>query len=349
MSILTDQSEGTAYPTCKFGWSSSSFDNDVLGAIHRPKPEYITSNTYSSVSGVFQAASNGSLYKNGIPFLDDDILIVLEDTAERAVEDVTQALKDELSLMSTSITRSISNSSSGSGIAAAGNSGRSSEDARGVDMITLGWHDPSLLQLAEADANRNAGVREGALHQTHQQHRQLDSITSESQTRRTTEASPAWSNIRRIRTGGTTVGCNGGGNVDQKRNSATPPNTAYRDVHRRSLLPNASPDTLTLHPPLHPPSSPKITTFAYAVTRHGVRKLLRHYDLCGRSLEEQFRQLVASGRITQRFARPESFTQQPRVNFNFTPAEDTSVGIFHQRRLLVAGKIVAVRVVSHGL
>lgn len=57
------------------------FDNDVLDARVRKTPEYITSNDYSSVSGIFQSVENGSLYKNGIPYLDNDIMIVLEDTA----------------------------------------------------------------------------------------------------------------------------------------------------------------------------------------------------------------------------------------------------------------------------
>lgn len=57
------------------------FDHDVLDARRRPKPEYITSNSYSSVSGIFTALQNGSLYKNGIPFLDNDVMLVFEDTA----------------------------------------------------------------------------------------------------------------------------------------------------------------------------------------------------------------------------------------------------------------------------
>ena len=34
------------------------------------------------------ASENGTLYKNGIPFLDDDILIVFEDDADIAIKDV---------------------------------------------------------------------------------------------------------------------------------------------------------------------------------------------------------------------------------------------------------------------
>lgn len=57
------------------------FDHDIIDAMHRKVPEYITSNSYSSVSGVFSSVQNGSIYKNGIPFLDEDITLVFEDTA----------------------------------------------------------------------------------------------------------------------------------------------------------------------------------------------------------------------------------------------------------------------------
>ncbi|KAJ1431449.1 hypothetical protein B484DRAFT_448371 [Ochromonadaceae sp. CCMP2298] len=55
------------------------FDNDVVDAMHRPTPEYITSNWYSSSSGSFTAHANQSLSRDGIPFLEDDVLLVLED------------------------------------------------------------------------------------------------------------------------------------------------------------------------------------------------------------------------------------------------------------------------------
>lgn len=55
------------------------FDQDVLEARLRPTPEYVASTTYSSVSGHFQAFPNGTLSKNGVPYLDDDLLVILED------------------------------------------------------------------------------------------------------------------------------------------------------------------------------------------------------------------------------------------------------------------------------
>lgn len=60
------------------------FDHDVLHARTRLKPEYDQSTTYSSVSGIFHAFENGTLYKNGILFQEEDILIVLEDTIDTA-------------------------------------------------------------------------------------------------------------------------------------------------------------------------------------------------------------------------------------------------------------------------
>jgi hypothetical protein len=55
------------------------FDHDVLEARYRPKPEYVSSTSYSSISGHFQAFSNHTLYKNDLLYLDEDILVVLED------------------------------------------------------------------------------------------------------------------------------------------------------------------------------------------------------------------------------------------------------------------------------
>lgn len=40
------------------------FDHDIIHASKRKVPEYITSNDYSSVSGVFTSYSNGTFYKN---------------------------------------------------------------------------------------------------------------------------------------------------------------------------------------------------------------------------------------------------------------------------------------------
>lgn len=55
------------------------FDNDVDEARFRPKPEYLLSNWYSSVSGAFQAYENGTRTKNGLLYLEDDIMLIFED------------------------------------------------------------------------------------------------------------------------------------------------------------------------------------------------------------------------------------------------------------------------------
>lgn len=47
------------------------FDNDVLDARKRPKPEYLSSTPYSSISGKYTAYENGTLYKDDVPFKDE--------------------------------------------------------------------------------------------------------------------------------------------------------------------------------------------------------------------------------------------------------------------------------------
>lgn len=58
------------------------FDRDVLEARVRKVPEYVTSNSYSSVSGTFQAVENGSLYRDNQLFLKEDILLVTEESLD---------------------------------------------------------------------------------------------------------------------------------------------------------------------------------------------------------------------------------------------------------------------------
>ena len=47
------------------------FDNDVLDARKRPRPEYLSGTPYSSISGKFRAFENGSLYKDDVPFQEE--------------------------------------------------------------------------------------------------------------------------------------------------------------------------------------------------------------------------------------------------------------------------------------
>jgi hypothetical protein len=87
------------------------FDHDVIDAMHRKVPEYISSNTYSSVSAIYTSVQNGSLYKNGIPFLDEDIMLVFEDSVTHlpqymnssGVRMDSTALSAALSAMSTDV------------------------------------------------------------------------------------------------------------------------------------------------------------------------------------------------------------------------------------------------------
>jgi len=53
--------------------------------------------------GQFAASENGSLYKNDIPFLDDDILVVFEDDAESVIVDTNVTIIEELSAMNTDL------------------------------------------------------------------------------------------------------------------------------------------------------------------------------------------------------------------------------------------------------
>lgn len=55
------------------------FDHDLLLARLRTPPEYLGSTTWSSVSGTFHSYSNGTLTKNGVPFQEDDFLVVIEE------------------------------------------------------------------------------------------------------------------------------------------------------------------------------------------------------------------------------------------------------------------------------
>ena len=55
------------------------FDHDVEEAYHRYKPEYLTSTSYSSVSGTFQVKEDGEHVKNGIPSSSNDLMFIFED------------------------------------------------------------------------------------------------------------------------------------------------------------------------------------------------------------------------------------------------------------------------------
>lgn len=50
------------------------FDNDVLDARKRPRPEYLAGTPYSSISGKFRAYENGTLFKDDVPFKEEGVL-----------------------------------------------------------------------------------------------------------------------------------------------------------------------------------------------------------------------------------------------------------------------------------
>lgn len=80
------------------------FDNDVLHALSKSevKGSY-ASTSWSSSSGTFSAFENGTLLRNGIPFLEDDIIVIFEDDADIAVIDINTTIAEELSSMTTDI------------------------------------------------------------------------------------------------------------------------------------------------------------------------------------------------------------------------------------------------------
>ncbi|RYH00647.1 hypothetical protein EON65_48960 [archaeon] len=55
------------------------FDHDVLGAVTRHPPEYVSSTSYSSISGHFQAYPNLTYTKNEVILRDQDVLWIFED------------------------------------------------------------------------------------------------------------------------------------------------------------------------------------------------------------------------------------------------------------------------------
>ena len=79
------------------------FDYDVFSTFKKGKvKEVYSGDSYgggSTSDVVFEAHSNGLLTKNGLPFLDDDILVVFEDDADPSIKNVNATLLSELSDM----------------------------------------------------------------------------------------------------------------------------------------------------------------------------------------------------------------------------------------------------------
>lgn len=110
------------------------FDHDVLQAVQRGEVKGIyTSTFWSSNSGSFSAAENGTLYKNGIPFLESDIMVVFEDDTDIVVADYNTTIIQELSSMST-------------------------------DLLYLGWCEGRILNPIPSCVFAYAVTRRGARH-----------------------------------------------------------------------------------------------------------------------------------------------------------------------------------------
>jgi hypothetical protein len=76
------------------------FDHDILAQASTHKDGSFKSTTLTSTSNLF-SYENQTLYKNGIPFLESDILVIFEDDADIAVIDIQETMRDELASMTT--------------------------------------------------------------------------------------------------------------------------------------------------------------------------------------------------------------------------------------------------------
>lgn len=80
------------------------FDHDVRIKGIEKKVNGTYENEYSGyVNGTFMASENGTLYKNGSPYPDENVLVVFEDDSEIAVLDLHDSLRIEFTKMSTDL------------------------------------------------------------------------------------------------------------------------------------------------------------------------------------------------------------------------------------------------------
>ena len=76
--------------------------NSIKSAVSSSSNHTSTTDMISS-DAAYVLHRNGSLFKNSIPFLDTDVLVVFEDDAESAIENLNVTIVQELSSMSTDI------------------------------------------------------------------------------------------------------------------------------------------------------------------------------------------------------------------------------------------------------
>jgi len=80
------------------------YDYDVIKAVNNKEFKNVyTSTSFSSTSSIFIAYENGTLYKDGILYNDNDIIIIFEDKIDIVVNDLKDILIDELKNMNTDI------------------------------------------------------------------------------------------------------------------------------------------------------------------------------------------------------------------------------------------------------
>lgn len=74
-----------------------------------------------------------------------------------------------------------------------------------------------------------------------------------------------------------------------------------------------------------------LCSHAYAATRHGVRKLVKHFEPCGRALDEQFVIMGKNKWISYRSAHKSSYD---KYNERYPLGNDKTKGLFHQLKTL---------------
>jgi hypothetical protein len=108
------------------------FDHDVLGAVRRNEVEEVYNSTaWSSTGGAFSASKSGSLWKNNLPFIEDDIMVIIEDDALVAVKNISEIMRNEFTNMTT-------------------------------DLLILGWRDTRPVHNLLASSFAYALTRRGA-------------------------------------------------------------------------------------------------------------------------------------------------------------------------------------------
>ena len=80
------------------------FDNELLGKLERKEIKGVQGiDNLAYLEDTFAAAENGTLYKHGSIYRDENIIIIFEDDADIAVVNIREALLEELSNMTTDL------------------------------------------------------------------------------------------------------------------------------------------------------------------------------------------------------------------------------------------------------